>query len=213
MTTRSADEQARRAEARRRARMTARGEAPDPEPEETEAEAPRQRGGLLSRIFPPAPPLPNRPDPLAGFDRAGPMRPVRERTFLLRQNLAAWLLPGIGALVGNFAFRFYAEGFLGLIGMFLMFGSLIAAGWYGWQRPALFGTAAALLAFLIMTTIVLADFAARGAGPQTFTTAQVALSILTEAVYQAGLGFIGGWYGGYLRRRQASLTTEVRRRR
>jgi hypothetical protein len=217
MPTSSTDERARsRAEARRRARLAARGELAEPAADETPTDAPSEgrSGGFLGRLFPPAPPLPDRPDPLAGFDREGPVRPVRERAFLLRSNLLAWILPGIGAFIGFFASLFYAQGFLGLLGTFLLFGALIAAGWFGWQRPTLFGTAAALVSFLLSAGLILTTFAARGAGPDTFgTPAQVAAELAIQAAYQAGLGFLGGWYGGYLRRRQAQLSAQTRRRR
>ncbi len=142
------------------------------------------------------------------------MRPVRERVFLLRSNLLAWILPGIGAFIGFFASLFYAQGVLGLIGTFLLFGALIAAGWFGWQRPTLFGTAAALVSFLLSAGLIVFTFASRGAGPETFgSPAQVAAELAIQAAYQAGLGFLGGWYGGYLRRRQTQLSAQTRRRR
>ena len=54
------------AAARRRARLAARGEWTDEDEPQPIAEAPtRQGGGFLGRIFPPAPPLPGRGDPLA----------------------------------------------------------------------------------------------------------------------------------------------------
>ena len=217
MSTRTNEERARsRAEARRRARLAARGEPIDSSGEDEEAVAlpPARGGGFLSRLFPPAPPLPNRPDPLAGFDPAGPMRPVRERLFLLRSNLVAWVVPGIVAFFGFFASIFYAQGFLGLLGTFLLFGALIAAGWFGWQRPTLFGTAAALISFVLSAAFILWTFASQGAGPDTFgTPGQVTVELVLQAAYQAGLGFLGGWYGGYLRRRQTQLSSQVRRRR
>ena len=216
MSTRTNEERARsRAEARRRARLAARGELTDIDEEEDGDPSPPQRsGGLLTRLFPPAPPLPDRPDPMAGFDPAGPMRPLRERLFLLRGNLVAWVLPGIVAFFGFFASIFYAQGFLGLLGTFLLFGALIAAGWFGWQRPTLFGTAAALISFILSAAFIVWTFASRGAGPDTFgTPGQVAIELFLQAAYQAGLGFLGGWYGGYLRRRQTQLSSEVRRRR
>ncbi len=216
MSTRTNEERARsRAEARRRARLAARGELPETDEEEDVAPTTEQRsGGFLARLFPPAPPLPNRPDPLAGFDPAGPMRPIRERLFLLRSNLLAWVLPGIVAFFGFFASIFYAQGFLGLLGTFLLFGALIAAGWFGWQRPTLFGTAAALISFILSAAFILWTFASQGAGPDTFgTPGQVAVELFLQAAYQAGLGFLGGWYGGYLRRRQTQLSSDVRRRR
>ena len=62
MPTRTNEERARsRAEARRRARLAARGELTETDDEEADpAPAPEPRGGgFLTRLFPPAPPLPN----------------------------------------------------------------------------------------------------------------------------------------------------------
>ena len=56
------------------------------------------------------------------------------------------------------------------------------------------------------------NFSAEGAGPDALP-AQWATTVLFEGLYQAGLGFIGGWYGGYLRRRQAQLSTQTRKAR
>ena len=72
MSTRSPEDRAAsRAEARRRARLVARGELGEDEGEVVETQ-PEPRGSFLSRLFPAAPPLPNKPDPLAGFDAATP---------------------------------------------------------------------------------------------------------------------------------------------
>jgi hypothetical protein len=202
-----------RAEARRRARLAARGEMPEPESDDPEPEPAPARGGFLTRMFPPAPPLPNRPEPLDGFSGGGPLRPVTEQLFLLRRNPLAWLLPGLVAFVGFLASFSYASGLIGLIGTFVLFGALIAAGWFGWQRPALFGVAAALLGFIIATAIVLFSFSQRGATPDTFGgPAEVISPLLLQGAYQAALGFLGGWYGGYLRRRQTQLSADQRPR-
>lgn len=204
-----------RAELRRRSRQVARGEISEDEAPEQVDEAPARPGtGILSRIFPPAPPLPGRPDPLAGFDRTGPLRPIRERIFLLRSNLIAWVIPGVLAFVGFLASIFYSQGLLGLLGTLVLFGSLVAAGWYGWQRPTLYGTAASVLGYLFSAGLILYSFASQGAGVDTFgTPASVAVRLLTDGVIQAGLGFLGGWYGGYLRRRQTQLSGQAQRRR
>lgn len=204
-----------RAELRRRSRQVARGEIAEEEAPDTAEGAPDRPGtGILGRIFPPAPPLPNRPDPLAGFDRTGPLRPIRERLFLLRSNLIAWVVPGVLAFVGFLASVFYARGLLGLLGTLVLFGSLVAAGWYGWQRPTLYGTAASVLGYLFSAGLILYSFASQGAGVDTFgTPASVAVRLLTDGVIQAGLGFLGGWYGGYLRRRQTQLSGQAQRRR
>jgi hypothetical protein len=210
MSNRSND--ATRAEARRRARLAARGELPDEPAAETASDPPREEGGFLRRLFPTVPPLPGRGDPLAGFDRTGGLRPIRERLFLLRRNIPAWVLTGLLAVVGYIAYRFYTQGLFGLLGMFVMFGALIAAGWYGWQRPTLYGTAAGILSFVVVAIFVVASLTAEGAPAADFA-GQWATTLLFEGLYQAGLGFIGGWYGGYLRRRQAHLTSQTRRAR
>lgn len=214
MTNRSNDERAAsRADARRRARLAARGEAPEVVVDDASTDEPSQGGGgFLRRLFPAVPPLPGKPDPWAGFEPSGPLRPVRERLFLLRSNWMAWLPTGVLAIVGYLAYRFYAQGLFGLLGMFIMFGALIAAGWYGWQRPTLYGTAAGIFSFLIVAVFIVLSLTAEGAGPDVLP-AQWATTLLFEGLYQAGLGFIGGWYGGYLRRRQAQLSTQTRKAR
>lgn len=202
-----------RAEARRRARLAARGELPEPEEADPEEEPTRQSGGFLRRMFPTAPPLPNRPDPMAGYAGNGPLRPVTSRTHLLRSNLLAWLLPAIGAFFGIMATISYAGGLLEMLGTFLLFGSLIAAGWFGWQRPSLYGTAASMLGYLAALALVFTFFAARGAAVGTFgDSVEVVISFTIQGAFYAALGFIGGWYGGYLRRRQTQLSADQRRR-
>ncbi|HEX7195416.1 MAG TPA: hypothetical protein VF364_01135 [Candidatus Limnocylindria bacterium] len=210
------DRSASRAEARRRARLAARGDYAEPETTEPEAPPRPDRGGFLSRMFPPAPPLPNRPDPLAGFSGSGPLRPIAESLFLLRRNPLAWILPGLVAFVGFLASFSYATDLLGMLGTFLLFGALIAAGWFGWQRPALFGVVAALVGFFIATAIVLFSFSQQGATPDTFgEPTEVIGQLALQGLYQSALGFLGGWYGGYLRRRQTQLSANQppRRRR
>jgi hypothetical protein len=193
--------------------MAARGETVDESEEPVEPE-PAQGGGFLRRLFPAAPPLPGRPDPLAAFDPSGPLRPIRERIFLLRHNLLAWLGTGVVAFLGFFASTFYGSSLLGLIGTFALFSALIGAGWLGWQRPTLYGTAAGLVSYILGTAVILFTFTQLGAAPDTFgTPLQVTTQLLLQAAYQAGLGFLGGWYGGYLRRRQTQISTDTRRRR
>jgi hypothetical protein len=210
MSTPPRDSAASRAEARRRSRLAARGELPDEDEAAPEPPANASRGGLLGRLFPPAPELPNRPPALAGFDESGPLRPIRVRAFLLRRNLTAWLGTGLLAAVGYFASIVYRqEATLSLIGTFLLFGAFIAAGWFGWQRPALFGTAAAILSYVIVVITIIVTSSMIGVTPDAFgEPGQVATSIALQGVYQAALGFLGGWYGGYLRRRQTQLSTD-----
>ncbi|MEP7081984.1 MAG: hypothetical protein ABI841_03295 [Chloroflexota bacterium] len=213
MPTRTPEEHAAsRAEARRRARLSARGELPAEELTVDDPGPAPDRGSFLGRLFPSAPPLPNRPDPLAKFDRTAPLAPVRERLYLLRKNPLAWMLPSLTCFLGYFGSLTGGGSALGLVGTFLTFGSLIAAGWIGWQRPALFGTATALVGFVIVWAVALASFAGQGVGPTAFGgPLEVLGSFLPQGAVQGGLGFLGGWYGGYLRRRQAQVSAEARR--
>jgi hypothetical protein len=196
--------------------MIARGEAPEPEDADEVRDEPsgEQRGGFLRTLFPPAPPLPNRPDPLARFDRTGPMPPVRERLFLLRANPLAWILPSAVAFIGLSASRFYGPTLIGMLATFVQFGALIAAGWMGWQRPGLYGATAGLISGVLSAGLILLVYAQLGAPPgETFGVEAVVLQTALELVYWGALGFVGGWYGGYLRRRQAQLGGRTRRSR
>lgn len=213
MPTRTPEERAAsRAETRRRARLAARGELSADDEVTAEPEPTRERVGLFERFFPAAPPLPNRVDPLAKFDRTGPLRPLRERIHLLRHNPLAWMLPSLTCFVGYYLSETNRGNTLGLAGMFLTFGSLIAAGWFGWQRPALFGTITALIAFALVWGIVIATVTERAGDPTALgSPLELAGLLLLQGVIQGGLGFLGGWYGGYLRRRQAQVSADTRR--
>jgi hypothetical protein len=201
MSTPPRDSAASRAEARRRSRLAARGDLPEEEEAASEPPAAAGRGGLLGRLFPPAPELPNRPPALAGFDESGPLRPIRVRAFLLRRNPLAWLGTGLVAAVGFFGSNaFVGQPTIALIGTFEMFGALIAAGWFGWQRPALFGAAAAIFGFLVVVVLAFT------LTPEQFGAGEYVTEVAFNGVYQAALGFLGGWYGGYLRRRQTQLS-------
>jgi hypothetical protein len=198
-----------RAEARRRARLAARG-APveDDELDEAETEEPQQRGGILSRLFPRAGPLPGKPDPLGAFDYQGPLRPIAVRIFLLRANPLAWLGPAVvwaGA-------RILDPPPEGLVGLPLSFLALGVAGWFGWQRPTLYGTAAAVLGYLISLAVAFSFFLSQGVAPSTFgETTQLLGELVLLGATEAGIGFLTGWYGGYLRRRSAEQASRAAR--
>jgi hypothetical protein len=202
MSNRSAQQEAAsRAEARRRARLAARGLDPEEASEEDPEEPPARRGGsLLGRIFPPAAPLPGRPDPLANFHYTGPLRPVVGGLYLLARNPLSWVLPGLVWA----AARLLPGSPFELIGSLVSFGVLIAAGWFGWQRPSLFGAAAGALGYLAFLLVI--AFAAPAL--YAFVTPE---AVLVNGVLYTGLGLISGWYGGYLRRRQAQVSTEAQR--
>ena len=127
----------------------------------------------------------------------------------------AWLVTGFVAAVGYFGSIAYPDvtdrgrDVLRSVATFLMFGALIAAGWFGWQRPALFGTAAAIVSYVLVVIAIVVTSAMMGVTPDAFgEPRQVATSVIFQGIYQAALGFLGGWYGGYLRRRQTQLSTD-----
>ena len=213
MTNRSAAERRARAEARRRARLAARGElteAPDDE-EATDQPSEPARASFWQRLFPSAPPLPGKGDPLAGFTYQGRFRGLVEIPWLLRKNVLAWLVPGVlsgAALI----FGGPASGF-GFIGTMLYFVCLIAAGWIGWQRPSLYGITAAMLGYILFLPAAFSLFA--GLGVDSISDYGPPEAVISSLVFQglllALIGFVSGWYGGYLRRRQADVGRQARR--
>lgn len=210
----------RRAEARRRARLQAQGRPGEEWDEHGEVEsAPARRSSpsMVQRLFPPAAPLPGKPDPLAGFTYSGRLRPVVSSLWLIPRNLLAGVVMGVlwaGAYIITIQ---YASSMVGSIASFASFGALVAAGWIGWQRPWLYGFVAAVIGYLIYTIYVIIALAGNPALNQPGATTQAALFLLTNGVLQAGIGALAGFYGGYLRRRMADPTarqqTAARRRR
>jgi hypothetical protein len=111
----------------------------------------------------------------------------------------------------------YAGTTIGSIASFVSFGALVAAGWIGWQRPWLFGLAAAAIGYVIYTPYFIYNIATTPGAAALVTGSQVALVLITNAIVQLGIGALAGFYGGYLRRRLADPATrrqpEPRRRR
>ena len=134
----------RRAEARRRARLQAQGRLDEEQEEEPEAEPVRRPSmPLMQRLFPPAAPLPGKGDPFAGFTYTGRFRPIVASLWLIPRNLFAGVGMGILWAATYIMVDQYAGTTIGSIASFVSFGALVAAGWIGWQRPWLFGLAAA----------------------------------------------------------------------
>lgn len=208
----------RRAEARRRARLLAQGRTVDDEQDEID-EAPERRPSvpLLQRLFPPAAPLAGKPDPFVGFTYTGPLRPVVANLWLIPRNLFAGL--GMGVLwVASYVITVqYAGSILGSITSFVSFGALVAAGWIGWQRPWLFGLAAAVIGYLLYSGYVFWALAGDPLINEPGAASTAATYLFTNGLLQAGIGALAGFYGGYLRRRLADPATrqaaEARRRR
>ncbi len=213
---RSADD---RAEARRRARYAAVGREDELGPADEEMETEdgsdsRGRGSFLTRLFPPAPPLPGMSDPLAEFRYDGPLRALVASLYLLARHPVPWL--GMAAiwmgarLLLEFApLLGAAAGIIAIVASLAAFGALIAAGWIGWQRPWLFGLIASITGILIFSALYEAILA--GTSVQ-FSRGQVFLASIFEEVvgFQPLFGALAGWYGGYLRRRMAQNVAAAR---
>ena len=216
-TRRSSEE---RAEARRRARLAARGLESDDtgDGDETEQAAGTSGspagGSFLTRLFPPAPPLPGKRDPLAGFTYSGPLRGAVAGIYLLGTNPVPWL--GLGAVwaVGRLLTAIFAASVIGLAASLVSFGALILAGWLGWQRPWLFGLLASIIGMGFFGGLLgaLVGGTAQANGASIFEV--VAGTLYLETIgFQPLFGVIAGWYGGYLRRRMAATSPAASTRR
>jgi hypothetical protein len=202
-----------RAEARRRARNTALGRSDAVENDE-DADAPSSEpargtsGSFLTRLFPPAPPLPGKPDPLAGYTYEGPLRGVVSGLYLLSRHPIPWL--AFGALWAIARLALVPGSVLAIVASLLAFGSLIAAGWVGWPRPWLFGLMAAVVGILAYGGM--AYFLVSGDPGAEITAGEAFLrSVYWEvAGFQPLFGALAGWYGGYLRRRMAATSASAR---
>jgi hypothetical protein len=208
----------RRAEVRRRARLQAQGRLEEwDEQEPVEAALPPRPPSMLSRLFPPAAPLPGKGDPLAGFNYSGRLRPVVSSLWLIPRNLLAGIVMGILWAAFYIITIQYARSMIGSVASFASFGTLLVAGWIGWQRPWLYGFVAAVIGYLIYTVYVVMALAGNPALNQPGAAGQAALFLFTNGVLQSGIGALAGFYGGYLRRRLADPATRqqstARRRR
>ena len=190
-------------------------------------------GGLFGRLFPPAPPLPGKPDPLANFTYSGPLRGVVAGLYVLAFNPRGWLLPGIGWAVAQmlsyvnlltaaaYAGQFPNTappnyGLIEIVGLLGTVFAVVAAGWIGWQRPWLFGLAASIAGTLIQATILALLIDPVPLPGATFGSIFIAITVNQILQLQWALGALIGWYGGYLRRRMTVTAPDAgqgRRRR
>jgi hypothetical protein len=204
-----------RAEARRRARYAAMGRADDADDqaedqadgESSTAPGAQQRGSLLTRLFPPAPPLAGKPDPLAGFTYEGPLRSMAAGLYLLVRHPVPWI--GLGGVWAAGRLLLPFSPLLGIVSSLVAFGALIAAGWIGWPRPWLFGLAASIVGIVLYA--VLFGVMVGPVLPE-LTEGEVMLSSIVRevAAFQPLFGALAGWYGGYLRRRMAATAAAAR---
>jgi hypothetical protein len=212
MTNRSRRSAEDRAEARRRARYAAQGREEELDTDGTEVADDTHaegRGSFLSRLFPPAPPLPGKPDPLAGFAYDGPLRGLVAGFYLLARQPMAWL--GIGAIwaVGRLILQF--GNVIAILASLVTFGAVIAAGWVGWPRPWLFGLMASVVGILVFAAIMAALLSPPSG--QSYGGWFLAWVYNEVGGLQPLFGVLAGWYGGYLRRRMATAQSRATPRR
>ncbi len=197
---------AERTKARRRARQVARGDevavveaAPVATPAPTAGGLP----SFIGRLFPPAPPLPGKGDPLAGFTYTGRFRGLVAGAWLLARHPLPWGAAGAGWAVLQLLLLLTARQNLAAFAITLgQYGLLIGAGWIGWWRPWLFGTAAGV--FGVVLHAVIAGIVTLQSGEE-FSAAMAVVGSLTALLVLYGLvGAFAGFYGGYLRRRMAT---------
>jgi hypothetical protein len=195
----------RRAEARRRSRLQAQGRAPDTEVDEQEADAPARPATLsfFQRLFPPTAQLPGKGDPMAGFAYTGRFRPLVANLWLIPRNLYAGIGMGVLWAAAYILTVQEARSTIGTVASFVSFGSLVAAGWFGWQRPWLYGLVAAIVGYILYSGFFIYLVATDTAAAAVITTSQVTAYLVTNGLVQAGIGALAGFYGGYLRRRLA----------
>ncbi|MFN2484705.1 MAG: hypothetical protein ABR509_07195 [Candidatus Limnocylindria bacterium] len=196
-----------RAEARRRARQ---GAGTDREPDDDEGDVDSAgrdrppRPNLLQRMFvPPAAPLPDKPDPLAGFSHSGPswLRAPAAGVHVLRANPVIWLVAG---LVWAVARLFESSSAIGFVASMVEFGALIGAGYLGWQRPWLYGLAAAVTGLIFLLAYAVYQITSSGVG---FDPGFIGVFVLYFGLPTVLLGALAGWFGGYWRRRLAEART------
>jgi hypothetical protein len=160
--------------------------------------------------------LPNKPDPLAGFNYQGPFRSAVAGAYLIGNHPRAWLLLAIPwAAVQTLAYLTpptYSP--IQITTVLVSVFAVIAAGWLGWEKPWLFGLAAVVAGTLIEAVLLALLI---GPLPIEGNTGwlQIFLGVIVFQIVQLQwpLGAMIGWYGGYLRRRMAVTQTPTRSQR
>jgi hypothetical protein len=207
----------RRAEARRRSRLQAQGQAIEEEQHDEMAATGAPTPNFFQRIFPPAAPLPGKPPPLTGFSHEGGLRWLALAWWLTRRNLYAGVGMGVLWAAAYVVTVQEAGSIFGTVASFVSFGSLVAAGWFGWQRPWFYGFLAAVLGYLLYVAYVVAVLSGNPGIAEAQVTSTIAAYLATNGLLQAGIGALAGFYGGYLRRRLAESAgrqaADARRRR
>jgi hypothetical protein len=204
-----------RAERRRRARLAAQGKEPLPEDEPTDP-TPRAATtrplGLFGRLFPAAPPLPGKGDPLAGFTYKGRSRSLVAGAWLLARHPLPWGVAAAGWAILQLGLLLTArENLLAFAITLGQYTLLIGAGWVGWWRPWLFGATAGVVGVVLHAAIAGRITIQAGSG-LTAAVAVIGSLVALVALYSL-VGAFAGFYGGYLRRRMAVPAAPAKNRR
>jgi hypothetical protein len=170
--------------------------------------APARPPGLFARMFPPAPPLAGKGDPLAGFTYRGRFRGLVAGAWLLFKHPLPWGVAAGGWAVLQLALLVAQRQNLVAFAITLgQYGLLIGAGWFGWQRPWLFGTAAGVAG--VVFHAVIAGIATMQAGEGAEAALSVVGSLSALVILYGLVGAFAGFYGGYLRRRMAAQSAST----
>jgi hypothetical protein len=201
--------------ARRRSRQLARGEEVAEVAAATgtsETATASRPPNLFGRLFPPAPPLPGKGDPLRGFTYTGRFRATVSAAWLLAHHPLAWGVAGAGWSILQLALLVTARQNLVAFGITLgQYALLIGAGWFGWWRPWLFGLAAGV--FGVILHALIAGLVTVQSGEDFAAALAVTGSLLALVLLYGLVGAFAGFYGGYLRRRMAApVPTKGKRR-
>ena len=203
-----------RAERRRRARLAAQGKEPLPgeAPPDTTPPSPMRPPGLFGRLFPAAPPLPGKGDPLAGFTYRGRFRGLVAGAWLLARHPLPWGVAAAGWAILQLGLLLTArENLLAFAITLGQYTLLIGAGWAGWRRPWLFGAAAGVVGVVLHA--VIAGLITFQAGEGLSAAVAVIGSLVALVALYGLVGAFAGFYGGYLRRRMAVPTAPAKSRR
>jgi hypothetical protein len=166
--------------------------------------------GLFGRLFPPAPPLPGKGDPLRGFTYTGRLRNLASGAWLLFRHPLPWGAAGAGWALLQFVVLDLAamdpearQSFVSLTLTLAQYALFIGAGWVGWWRPWLFGAAAGVSGSVILGVIVGLRAFQHGDGIASVPLA-IVITLTTWGLLFGLIGAFAGFYGGYLRRRMAN---------
>ena len=100
------------------------------------------------------PQLPGYPDPLAGFTYSGPFGSVVRTLYLLGRRPIVWLGFGVTWAACYVGTTLLGNSIVGIVASLGTFGSLVAAGWFGWPRPWAYGAASAALGYVIFSLVL-----------------------------------------------------------